>query len=70
MHMRTLRADILPTPHCDFDTQEWLEMIPKPVERRYIWSPASLAPQGKLEMWVEVLTPPQVPSHDEQLPRL
>jgi len=40
-------------------SQEWLEMIPKPVERRYIWSPASLAPQGKLEMWVEILTPPQ-----------
>lgn len=40
-------------------SQEWLEMEPKPVERRYIWSPASLAPQGKLELWVEVLTPPQ-----------
>ena len=34
-------------------------MHPKPVERRYLWSPASLAPQGKLEMWLEVLTPPQ-----------
>ena len=34
-------------------------MVPKPVERRYLWSPASLAPQGKLEMWVEVLTPQQ-----------
>jgi len=40
-------------------SQEWLEMSPKPVERRYLWSPASLAPQGKLEMWVEILTPPQ-----------
>ena len=40
-------------------SQEWLELSPKPVERRYLWSPASLAPQGKLEMWVEVLTPPQ-----------
>ena len=40
-------------------SQEWLEMDPKPVERRYLWSPASLAPQGKLEVWVEILTPPQ-----------
>ena len=40
-------------------SQEWIEMVPKPVERRYLWSPASLAPQGKLEMWVEVLTPQQ-----------
>jgi len=40
-------------------SQEWLEMVPKPVERRYLWSPASLAPQGKVEMWVEVLTPQQ-----------
>ena len=40
-------------------SQEWIEMHPKPVERRYLWSPASLAPQGKLEMWLEVLTPPQ-----------
>ena len=40
-------------------SQEWIEMAPKPVERRYLWSPASLAPQGKLELWVEILTPPQ-----------
>ena len=40
-------------------SQEWIEMVPKPVERRYLWSPASLAPQGKLEMWIEVLTPQQ-----------
>jgi len=40
-------------------SQEWLEMSPKPVERRYLWTPASLAPQGKLEMWLEILTPAQ-----------
>ena len=40
-------------------SQEWVEMEPKPVERRYLWTPASLAPQGKLEMWLEILTPPQ-----------
>lgn len=39
-------------------SQEWVEMEPKPVERRYLWSPASLAPMGKLEMWLEMLTPP------------
>ena len=26
-------------------SQEWIEMVPKPIERRYLWSPASLAPQ-------------------------
>ena len=40
-------------------SEEWNAMMPKPVERRYLWSPASLAPQGKLEMWVEILTPPE-----------
>ena len=34
-------------------------MDPKPVERRYLWSPASLAPMGKLEMWLEMPTPPE-----------
>ena len=34
-------------------------MEPKPVERRYLWSPASLAPMGKLEMWLEMPTPPE-----------
>ena len=29
-------------------SQEWIEMDPKPLERRYLWSPASLAPQGKV----------------------
>ena len=40
-------------------SQEWNEMEPKPVERRYLWSPCSLAPQGKLELWLELLSPPQ-----------
>lgn len=40
-------------------SQEWLEMHPKPVERRYLWSPASNSPQGKLEMWLEILSPAQ-----------
>jgi len=40
-------------------SEEWLKKSPKPVERRYLWSPASLAPQGKLEMWLEMLTPAQ-----------
>jgi hypothetical protein len=31
-------------------------MVPKPKENRAIWNPLSSFPQGKLKMWVELLT--------------
>ena len=34
-------------------------MAQKPAERRYLWNPSSNVPQGKLELWLEVLSPPQ-----------
>ncbi|KAK2963825.1 putative Dysferlin protein [Blattamonas nauphoetae] len=34
----------------------WREMKTKPIEYRTLWSPESSFPQGKLEMWVEILT--------------
>jgi hypothetical protein len=36
--------------------EEWKEMSPKPREFRTLWHPLSTNPQGKLEMWIEILT--------------
>ncbi|KAJ5067739.1 c2 calcium-dependent membrane targeting [Anaeramoeba ignava] len=35
---------------------EWKNMNPKPIEYRTLWAPTSRNPQGKLEMWIEILT--------------
>ncbi|KAJ3448836.1 c2 calcium-dependent membrane targeting [Anaeramoeba flamelloides] len=40
-------------------SQEWQDMSTKPVEYRTLWSPTSSNPQGKLEMWVEIMTAEQ-----------
>lgn len=34
----------------------WTRMDPKPVEHRTLWSPSSSCPQGKVELFVEVLS--------------
>ncbi|KAA6359794.1 MAG: hypothetical protein EZS28_044679, partial [Streblomastix strix] len=36
---------------------EWRLMDPKPKEIRALWSPSSSFCQGKLELWIEILTP-------------
>ncbi|KAK2952288.1 putative C2 domain protein [Blattamonas nauphoetae] len=38
-------------------SSEWRAMTVKPIEFRTLWSPGSSFPQGKLEMWIEILTP-------------
>ncbi|KAJ6247531.1 c2 calcium-dependent membrane targeting [Anaeramoeba flamelloides] len=40
-------------------SQEWQDMNPKPVEYRTLWAPTSSNPQGKLEMWIEIMTEEQ-----------
>jgi hypothetical protein len=37
-------------------SDEWRKMQPKPKEHRTLWNPLSAFPQGKLKMWVELLT--------------
>lgn len=37
--------------------KEWNEMKPKPVEWRALWNPGSSFPQGKIELWLEIMTP-------------
>eukprot|EP01156_Anaeramoeba_ignava_P017863 Anaeramoba_ignava/a90184_286.p1 GENE.a90184_286~~a90184_286.p1 ORF type:complete len:1304 (+),score=348.32 a90184_286:131-4042(+) len=39
--------------------EEWQNLNPKPVEYRSLWCPTSTNPQGKVEMWVEILTEEQ-----------
>eukprot|EP01006_Ploeotia_vitrea_P043964 TRINITY_DN66795_c5_g1_i1.p1 TRINITY_DN66795_c5_g1~~TRINITY_DN66795_c5_g1_i1.p1 ORF type:complete len:1371 (-),score=823.25 TRINITY_DN66795_c5_g1_i1:1409-5521(-) len=50
-----------------FFSPKWQEMDPKPIEFRTLWTDVSKSPQGKLEMFVEILsksdakrTPPRV----------
>jgi len=37
-------------------SEEWRKMPMKPKENRALWNPLSSFPQGKLKMWVELLT--------------
>ncbi|KAJ5071996.1 c2 calcium-dependent membrane targeting [Anaeramoeba ignava] len=39
-----------------FFADEWKALNPKPVEYRTLWAPTSTNPQGKLEMWIEIMT--------------
>ncbi|KAJ3432654.1 c2 calcium-dependent membrane targeting [Anaeramoeba flamelloides] len=39
--------------------EDWKNMKPKPVEYRTLWAPTSSNPQGKVEMWLEILTEEQ-----------
>ena len=36
---------------------KWSQMKLKPIESRSLWTDVSRSPQGKLEMFVEILTP-------------
>jgi len=38
-------------------TEEWRRLNPKPKEFRTLWSALSSFPQGKLKMWIELLSP-------------
>ncbi|KAH7819075.1 putative myoferlin-like protein [Monocercomonoides exilis] len=38
-------------------SEEWRSWKEKPIEWRTLWSPASSFPQGKIEMWLEIMTP-------------
>lgn len=43
-------------------SDEWRKLQPKPKENRTLWSPLSAFPQGRLKMWVELLTPAEAES--------
>eukprot|EP00033_Pygsuia_biforma_P002484 GCRY01002754.1.p1 GENE.GCRY01002754.1~~GCRY01002754.1.p1 ORF type:complete len:1277 (-),score=458.89 GCRY01002754.1:265-4095(-) len=38
-----------------FFSESWKAMMNKPLEHRTLWSPNSSNPQGKLQMWIEIL---------------
>eukprot|EP00741_Cyanophora_paradoxa_P022431 tig00021489_g21657.t1 len=38
-------------------SEEWKQMPAKPLEVRSLWSPSSATAQGKLECWVDIMTP-------------
>eukprot|EP01091_Cochliopodium_minus_P000588 TRINITY_DN10526_c0_g1_i1.p1 TRINITY_DN10526_c0_g1~~TRINITY_DN10526_c0_g1_i1.p1 ORF type:complete len:683 (-),score=269.35 TRINITY_DN10526_c0_g1_i1:77-2125(-) len=42
-----------------FFSEEWKAMDKKPIESRTLWNPSSSNPQGKLTMWVDILTQEQ-----------
>ena len=35
---------------------QWVALNPKPREFRTLWSPSSTSPQGKIELWIDILT--------------
>eukprot|EP01091_Cochliopodium_minus_P016955 TRINITY_DN6513_c0_g1_i1.p1 TRINITY_DN6513_c0_g1~~TRINITY_DN6513_c0_g1_i1.p1 ORF type:complete len:1344 (+),score=430.13 TRINITY_DN6513_c0_g1_i1:61-4092(+) len=37
-------------------SSEWKDISPKPIEYRNLWTPTSSNPQGKLKMWIEIMT--------------
>ncbi|KAJ3431796.1 c2 calcium-dependent membrane targeting [Anaeramoeba flamelloides] len=52
--------------------EEWVQMNPKPIEYRTLWNPSSSNPQGKIEMWLEILTAEeaaQIPQTLLELPK-
>lgn len=44
-------------------SDEWRKKDPKPKEYRTLWSSLSSFPQGKLRMWLELLTPEEAAIH-------
>eukprot|EP00736_Rhodelphis_marinus_P008919 Rmarinus@m.15524 len=41
-------------------SDEWQQFRPKPVECRSLWNPISSVPQGKLELWVDIIAKNQM----------
>ena len=37
-------------------SNEWRQIDPKPIEFRNLWTPTSSNPQGKLKLWIEIMT--------------
>ncbi|KAH7825291.1 putative myoferlin-like protein [Monocercomonoides exilis] len=60
-HNRIGSDDLMGRTVIDLETRlmcdHWRAMAPKPIEWRALWSPASSFPQGKIEMWLEIMTP-------------
>jgi hypothetical protein len=45
-------------------SDEWRKLNPKPKEFRTLWSSLSAFPQGKLKMWIELLTPEEAAAQE------
>eukprot|EP00026_Physarum_polycephalum_P000845 Phypoly_transcript_00846.p1 GENE.Phypoly_transcript_00846~~Phypoly_transcript_00846.p1 ORF type:complete len:1283 (+),score=292.23 Phypoly_transcript_00846:83-3931(+) len=45
-------------------SDEWRKLNPKPKEFRTLWSNLSSFPQGKLKMWIELLTPEEAAAQE------